>query len=86
MLLLVLENDLMIVGRIILHLEVLAWLFHDLHRDLRLLADVLEELALSAVDQAVVAVDELADLALVDGAVPRIVALFTALFLLVVRL
>ena len=75
----------MIVGTI-LNLEVLPRLLHDLHSDLRLFTDVLEELTLRAVDQAVVAVDVLADLALIDGAVTRIVALLAALFLLIVRL
>ena len=67
-------------------LEDLALLLHDGKGNLLSLANVVEELLLGVVDQTVVAVDKLTDLALVDGTVTTVVAFLASLARLVVAL
>ena len=83
---LILECHLVKSSTILDRLKVLTRLFHDLHLDLGLLLNLLEQLPLCAVNQAIVAEHIFADLALIDGAMSRVEALFAALSLLVVRL
>ena len=66
--------------------QILTRLFHDLHCNLRFLTNVLEQLPLGIINQAVITINILANFTLINSTVPIIIALLTFLLLIIVIL